>query len=168
MFEALKDIACFVTAFVSFLYGTRVAWVSGKKCQFSERPEDKTQSLRNSIPVATIIYFFGFLIVFSSVFSGFLTWIVFSLTSAIILASLVVSTAMPELKRSHIIKGSVLVKLTDGTSCRVPKDILNAFLENGKVTKFKRTDGWVVVGKDQLRDMSVKSNYYGSERREAL
>ena len=99
MFEALQGIACFVTAAVSFLYGTRIAWVCGKKCNFKEQPENKIHALLESLPTATINYAFGFLINFSLFINGFLTIVVSSLTSAILLANLVVSMAMPELKR---------------------------------------------------------------------
>jgi len=51
------------------------------------------------LPASTAIYFFGFVIVFNMFFDGFLTIFILSLTSAIILAHLVVTMAMPELKR---------------------------------------------------------------------
>lgn len=99
MFEALRGIACFVTATVSFLYGTRIAWACGKKCNFQEAPEDKKHFISESLPSAALVYFFGFLIVFSVSVDGFLTIIVSSLTSAILLAGMVVTMTMPELKR---------------------------------------------------------------------
>ncbi len=99
MFEALQGIACFVTAAVSFLYGTRIAWACGRQCNFKVQPEHKIHALQESLPVATIIYAFGFLIAFSLFINGFLTIVVSSLTSAILLANLVISMAMPELKR---------------------------------------------------------------------
>ncbi len=99
MFNALMGIACFVTATVSFLYGTRISWICGKKCDFKAEPEYKKQTLHGSLPGAITVYLFGFLIVFSNVTNGFLTIVVSSLTSSILLASLVVSMAMPALKR---------------------------------------------------------------------
>ncbi len=99
MFDALSGIACFVTATVSLLYGTRIAWVCGKKCNFKEKPEDKIHAIFESIPTATAVYFFGFLIIFSLCINGLLTIVVSSLTSAILLSGFVVSMAMPELKR---------------------------------------------------------------------
>ena len=167
MFEALKDIACFVTVFVSLLYGTRVAWGCGKKCQFSEKPENKIQSLLESIPAATFIYFFGFLIIFSYSVSGYLSRAVCSLTSALVLSSMVVSMTMPELKYKSPTEDLVLAELTDGSACRMAKKAFNVFLANGKVAKFKRSDGWVFVGKDRLRDMNSGTIYTGVERREA-
>jgi len=99
MFEAMSGIFCFVTITVSFAYGTRVAWVCGQKCQFKEKPETRKKLVLESLPTAVVIYFFGFVIVFSLVLDGFLTVSVFSLVSAIVLANLVLSMAMPELKR---------------------------------------------------------------------
>ncbi len=99
MFEALRGMACFVTISVSLIYGTRIAWVCGKKCNFKEDPENKKQSLSESIPAATLIYFFGFLVIFNLCISGFVTILVTSLTSAILLTGTVVTMAMPELKR---------------------------------------------------------------------
>jgi hypothetical protein len=99
MFDALKGLFCFVTVSVSFIYGTRIAWVCGKKCNFKEKPEDKIHTIFESIPAAALVYFFGFLIIFSLFINGVLTIIVSSLTSSILLSGFVVSMAMPELKR---------------------------------------------------------------------
>lgn len=99
MFDALKGIACFVTAVVSFLYGTRIAWACGKKCNFNEKPEDRVHALFESVPAATVVYFFGFVIVFAHFIDGFLTILVSALTSSILLSGFVVSMTMPELKR---------------------------------------------------------------------
>ena len=110
MFEALIGVFGFVTATVSFLYGTRIAWVCGKKCHFKEIPENKKLLLSESLPSASAVYFFGFVIVFSLFFDGFLTVFVSSLTSAILLSHLVVTMAMPELRRKPAVE-----------LCRVPK-----------------------------------------------
>ena len=99
MFEALSGMFCFVTAAVSLIYGTRIAWVCGKKCNFKEEPENEKLLLSESIPSAAAVYFFGFLIVFSYFMNGFVSIFLFSITSAILLAHLVVTMAMPELKR---------------------------------------------------------------------
>ncbi len=104
MFEALRGMACFVTVSVSLLYGTRIAWVCGKKCNFKENPEDKKQNLSQSLPAATLVYFFGFLIVFNLFISSLLAIVVCALTSAILLSGMVVSMSMPELKRRPIAK----------------------------------------------------------------
>jgi amino acid transporter len=99
MFDALSGMFCFVTATVSFLYGTRIAWVCGKRCHFKEEPHTRKQLLSESIPAASAVYFFGFVIVFSLFLDGFLTVFIPSITSAILLAHLVVTMAMPVLKR---------------------------------------------------------------------
>jgi hypothetical protein len=99
MFEALKGIACFVTVVVSFLYGTRIAWACGKKCHFKENPENRRHALFESIPSATVVYFFGFVIVFNFFINGFLVIFLSALTSSILLSGFVVSMTMPELKR---------------------------------------------------------------------
>lgn len=99
MFDALRGMACFVTISVSLIYGTRIAWVCGKRCHFMEEPARKKQTLSESIPAATLIYFFGFLVIFNLFLSGFVTILVTSLTSAILLSGMVVTMAMPELKR---------------------------------------------------------------------
>jgi hypothetical protein len=165
MFEALKDIACFVTAFVSFIYGSRIAWGCGSECQFSEKPEDRLKSLRRSIPAAAFIYFIGFVILSSYFASGYFTRFVFSVTSAVILSHLVISMAMPELRREPPVEGHVLAELTDGSSNRIAKKAFNVLLSNGKVIKFKRSDGWVLVGRDRLREMNNNARYDGVERR---
>jgi hypothetical protein len=60
----------------------------------------------------------------------------------------------------------ILVELKEGTSCRMVKKALKVFLAHGEVARFKRSDGWVVVGKDQLRNPKNDRNYDGVERRE--
>lgn len=99
MFDALSGIACFVTVSVSLIYGTRIAWFCGRKCNFNENPEHRMHALFESVPAAAVIYFFGFLLVFGYFINGFLPIVLSSLTSAILLSALVVSMAMPELKR---------------------------------------------------------------------
>jgi len=62
----------------------------------------------------------------------------------------------------------VLVELKEGTSCRMAKTALEIFLAHGGVTRFKRSDGWVVVGKDQLRGSQNGRAYDGVERRQVV
>jgi uncharacterized protein (DUF983 family) len=104
MFDALSGMACFVTATVSFLYGTRIAWLCGKRCNFNEECEYKKQTLRGNLPAAIVVYFFGFLVVFSVMTNGLVTVVISALTSAILLSSFVVSMSMPSLKRNPSIK----------------------------------------------------------------
>jgi len=95
----MSGMFCLVTASVSLIYGTRIAWMSGKKCDFKTDPHNKIHNVLESIPAATTVYFFGFFIIFTYFINGSLTIVVSSLTSAILLAGFVVSMAMPELKR---------------------------------------------------------------------
>jgi len=53
----------------------------------------------------------------------------------------------------------VNVELKDGAVCQMAKKSFNIFLSLGRVTKFKRSNGWVVVGKDQMRDLEKNSDY---------
>lgn len=62
----------------------------------------------------------------------------------------------------------IRVELTDGTICRMAKRAFNLFLSQGKVLRFERSDGWVIVGKDPLRGTLDHTGYKGQERREAL
>ena len=60
----------------------------------------------------------------------------------------------------------VNVELKDGSVCLMAKKSLNVFLSLDSVAKFKRKNGWVVVGKDQLRDLEKNIDYpYLAERR---
>jgi len=53
----------------------------------------------------------------------------------------------------------VNVELKDGAVCMMAKESLNVFLSLDRVAKFKRTNGWVVVGKDPLRDLEKINDY---------
>lgn len=165
MFEALQDIVCWATVFVSLHFGTRVAWNCGSKCKHDESPQDKVHSLLKNLPVATALYAIGFLVISSYFVSDYLSRAVFSVTSGLILAVVVISIAMPEQKRRYRSEELVLTELTDGTVCRMAKRALNVFLANDRVVKFKRSDGWARVGVDPLRKMNNETFYTGVERR---
>lgn len=62
----------------------------------------------------------------------------------------------------------VLVKLKDGSTCRMAKKALNIFLSHDRVAKFKRDDGWVVVGKDPMRNMHDDQHFKGTDRRRTV
>ncbi len=62
----------------------------------------------------------------------------------------------------------ILVELKEGTSCRMAKPALKVFLAHDGVARFQRSDGWVVPGKDQLRDPHNDRSYDGAERREVV
>jgi len=51
------------------------------------------------------------------------------------------------------------VELKGGAACRMAKKAFNVFLSLDRVAKFKRSDGWVVVGIDPLRDIAKNNNY---------
>ncbi len=62
----------------------------------------------------------------------------------------------------------IRVEMSDGSICRMAKKAFNMFLTQGKILKFERSDGWVTIGKDMLRDMNPGNNYSGAERRCAI
>lgn len=53
----------------------------------------------------------------------------------------------------------VNVELKDGSVCLMAKKSLNVFLSLGRVAKIKRKNGWVVVDRDQLRDLAKTNDY---------
>ena len=99
MSEIMKDVTYFVTITFVFLCGTRIAWVCGRNCQFKLDPKTRKRLVIENLPAASIVYFFGFLIVYSFCISNFFSIVLFALLSATLLAAMVVSMAMPELKR---------------------------------------------------------------------
>ena len=162
----MVKIALFVTAVVSFTYGTRVAWVCGKNCQFSESTEKKMGMLVRSLPGATIIFLFGFLVIYSAILASYLTWLVASVTSSIVLATVLVSMAMPEFKPlSGTPQGTVWVEKIDGSQLQVSKAELSKLLEKGKIARFKRSGGWVDADSEKLRGSMKNTFYAGVERR---
>lgn len=62
----------------------------------------------------------------------------------------------------------IRVELKDGSICRMAVKAFNLFLAQGKIVRFERSDGWVTVGIDPLRDMSKRTHYDGPERRIAV
>ncbi|MBE9535502.1 MAG: hypothetical protein IMF03_10895 [Proteobacteria bacterium] len=51
------------------------------------------------------------------------------------------------------------MELKDGAVCMMAKKSFNIFLALDRVSTFKRANGWVVVGKDQLRDLEKNNDY---------
>jgi len=100
MFDVVSGMFSFVTIAVSFLYGTRICWVCGKKCNFEVDPAQKKQLLKENMPGGFAVYLFGFLVVFSNVMDGPLAIAVTSFTSAFLISHFVVSMAMPALRRN--------------------------------------------------------------------
>lgn len=109
MIIALKEIILFVTAFVSFLYGTRIAWVCGCNCSSKKTPEKRKAKLKELIPSATLIYFFGFAITANYLYElilgrnpqelGSLAILVMSLINAFLASITVAWLAMPKSRR---------------------------------------------------------------------
>jgi hypothetical protein len=61
------------------------------------------------------------------------------------------------------------VELKDGSVCLMAKKAFNVFLSLNEVAKFKRSNGWIVVGEGPLRDLGKDSNYiFFAERRASL
>ena len=100
MFDMVSGMFCFVTATVSFLYGTRICWICGKKCSSEVSPAEKKQILKANMPGGFTVYFFGFVVFFSNALNGQLSIIILSMISALLLSHLVISMAMTELKRN--------------------------------------------------------------------
>ena len=99
MFDMISGMFCFVTATVSFLYGTRICWVCGKGCSFKVDPVEKKRILRSNMPGGFAVYLFGFLVVFTTILNGTITIVITSIISAFLLSHFVISMAMPALKR---------------------------------------------------------------------
>lgn len=55
----------------------------------------------------------------------------------------------------------------DGTSGQVSNDVLDVLIATGKIVKFRRTEGWVDIVRDQahLRDYRRNRDSSGQERR---
>lgn len=58
----------------------------------------------------------------------------------------------------------IRVMYSDGRFDMVKPSTLDNLLEQQKVTSFKRTSGWAVVGRDAIRS-TAGSGYRGIERR---
>jgi formate hydrogenlyase subunit 3/multisubunit Na+/H+ antiporter MnhD subunit len=99
MIEIWIGVISFVTGFVSFVYGTRICWECAQKCHFREEPQNRKNSLKVYLPIATALYLFGFILIFGYFVDGFIPKYVYSLTSAILLSHYLISLFMPDLKR---------------------------------------------------------------------
>ncbi|MEJ2469712.1 MAG: hypothetical protein P8Y96_01145 [Desulfuromonadales bacterium] len=51
------------------------------------------------------------------------------------------------------------VELKDGSVCRMARHAFNVFLSLDKVARFRRSDGWVDVSSEPLRDPETGSSY---------
>ena len=53
----------------------------------------------------------------------------------------------------------VNVELKDGAVCQMAKKAFNVFLSLDKVARFKRSNGWIDVEKDAMRDSNRENDY---------
>jgi len=53
----------------------------------------------------------------------------------------------------------VNVELKDGAVCQMAKKAFNVFLSLDKVARFERSNGWIDVEKDAMRDSNRESDY---------
>lgn len=59
----------------------------------------------------------------------------------------------------------IKVEMNDGTLCRMAPRALDMFLARDEVSRFKRSDGWAVVGMDHMRASKKRHAFDGAERR---
>jgi hypothetical protein len=59
----------------------------------------------------------------------------------------------------------IRVMYNNGKFDMVKPPLLGNLLEKKRVTRFKRSEGWVVVGRDPVRSNHRSQNYKGPERR---
>jgi len=59
----------------------------------------------------------------------------------------------------------IRVELIDGTICPVASEALDVLLVHKKITKFERSGGWAIVGRDPLRSRERRPFYSIPERR---
>ena len=163
MYDALKDLACFVTALIGFLYGARVCWGLGKKNPFKNQQDHRAVFLLENVPVAALFNFIGFFLLTRFWISNLVTLMVVSLTSAILLTVLVIAVSLPKNAQSNE-REEVSVELVDGTVCRMSQEKFEYYLQQKKVSRFKRANGWAVIGQDHVRG-ETNSVYVGVERR---
>jgi hypothetical protein len=52
----------------------------------------------------------------------------------------------------------IAVKYADGTTDRVQTMLLDRLIRSGAITRFRRTSGWVVIGKDPIRQQGQKTD----------
>lgn len=51
------------------------------------------------------------------------------------------------------------VELKDGTVCQMARKAFNVFLSLDRVARFRRSDGWIDVGKGPMRDLGKENEY---------
>ncbi len=61
----------------------------------------------------------------------------------------------------------VRVMYHDGMTEMVRPPVLQHLIETGKIHKFRRSDGWAILGVDPIR-AGMKARFRGEERREGV
>ena len=59
----------------------------------------------------------------------------------------------------------IRVMYDDGRFDMVKPQVLESLLQSNTVTSFKRAEGWVVVGRDAIRNSHPAQEYNGPDRR---
>ena len=59
----------------------------------------------------------------------------------------------------------VNVELKDGAVCEMAEKAFNVFLSLDRVARFRRSDGWVIVGQDPMRDLGKENDYPSAANR---
>ena len=59
----------------------------------------------------------------------------------------------------------VEVELKDGKVCRIGYEILDLLLKHDEISKFKRSQGWAIIGRDSLRNTDKGVHLSLPERR---
>ncbi|MBI1921309.1 MAG: hypothetical protein HYS23_09555 [Geobacter sp.] len=59
----------------------------------------------------------------------------------------------------------IIVQYRDNTFKHVQNQLLDDLIDAGEIMAFRRSSGWVEIGRDQLRSKRAQPNYAGLERR---
>jgi len=90
MIDVLGEIVCFVTASVSFIYGTLLGLFSGEKFYYKRKHKVDSRILRASYPLCLVMFCLGFTIIYRHYFEDHLTIFIAAFASALVLAQMVV------------------------------------------------------------------------------
>ncbi|PLX89485.1 MAG: hypothetical protein C0618_01135 [Desulfuromonas sp.] len=58
----------------------------------------------------------------------------------------------------------IQVKYSDGTIDRVQSIVLDTLINTGSISRFKRSDGWAVIGRDPIRKSRQNSEVHSDRR----
>ena len=62
----------------------------------------------------------------------------------------------------------IQVQYANGKYDMVKAWFLDWLIETGRIVTFKRSEGWVIIGRDTIRDTSSNVVYQGQEKRNPL